>query len=183
MRVRIRSQQGETSPQVSFSVENESEIDMLTSALTTGHNWVRINEQGVLEVCSAHDAPPRVPDPPIDECWKYARADQENLVLRHAPDELRQVNDSPAFYVWHIAGYSGNYEVRAKRLLEAGFVPMRSPRGRDGKIWEAWYLPGAWAGEGPIEGKSWQDVESWVLHEIRPGNLVLTGRAWGLGVD
>ena len=61
---------------------------------------------------------------------------------------------SPAFMVSHLCGY--NYSEEGYRrnagLLESyGFSCMRSQRGEDGKFWETWYLPGAWAAEGELK--------------------------------
>lgn len=88
-------------------------------------------------------------------------------------------------YVHHITGYAGQeyYKGRADLLESAGFVCLRSEKGKDGKYWEVWYLPGAYAAEGPIKDKTPEEIKSWVLNEVRPGNLEIVGENWGLSPD
>jgi hypothetical protein len=63
-------------------------------------------------------------------------------------------HDSPSFMVKHLCGYHYTHKgyLRNAQILESyGFVCMRSPRGNDGRFWETWYLPGAWAAKGKLK--------------------------------
>lgn len=88
-----------------------------------------------------------------------------------------------AIFVQHIQGYdSGSYETRARRMRKAGFVRLRSRKGRDGKYWEIWYLCGAWAAKGEIANMKHADIKAWLFREIRPGQTWVDAKMWALGV-
>lgn len=81
-----------------------------------------------------------------------------------------------------LGAYDGKYAKRAALLEEAGFECLRSRRGKDGRIWEHWYLPGKWSAEGPIKGMDDDAILRW-LCQLGPGNIVESGRTWGLEAD
>jgi len=87
-----------------------------------------------------------------------------------------------SIFVQHIQGYEADsYAPKAKRMRAAGFVRLRSSKGRDGKYWEIWYLCGAWAAKGEIEGKKHADIKSWLFHQIGPGQTWVDAKMWALG--
>jgi hypothetical protein len=151
-------------------------------AMLGSHKWVRQNEYGELETAPAHLDPPLLYDQRIDPIWdgKPARMRQ----LREAKEKHKKVFTDRSFYVQHIAGYSGGFSEKAQRMFINGFVPLRSKRSnRDGKCWEIWYLPGAWAAEGELRGKTEEQIKSWLFQEIGPGNVEFSGESWGLSAD
>jgi len=147
-----------------------------------GHQWVRVNDQGVLETAPAHKNPPIVFDKDIDPIWDGKPATIRRL---REPDKTESVKYcNRAFYIQSIGGYDGNREKKAQRLILSGFEALRSRRNlRDGKYWEVWYLPGAHAAEGELAGRSEKQIKQWILDVIRPGNLELSGESWGLSVE
>lgn len=148
-------------------------------AMLGSHKWIRQNEYGELETAPAHRNPPILYDKMIDHIWdgKPAKIRQ----LREAEEKHKEVFRDRSFYVQHIAGYSGGFSEKAQRMYINGFVPLRSKRStKDGKCWEIWYLPGAWAAEGELRGKTEEQILSWLCEEIGPGNTELSGEAWVL---
>lgn len=89
-------------------------------------------------------------------------------------------------WVSHIGGYGVDpetREARERKLALWGFVPMRSPRGPEGRYWEVWYLPGAWAAEGDLKGLNTHQILRAVGSGIRPGTIDLTRQHMGLAID
>lgn len=158
--------------------ENLAEFE----AMLRSHKWIRQNKYGELETAPAHRDPPLLYDQPIDPIWDGKPASIRQLCK--AEEKHKDVFTHRSFYVQHIAGYSGNFNERAQRMFINGFVPLRSKRSnKDGKCWEIWYLPGAWSAKGELRGKTEEQIKSWVLQEIGPGTVQLSGESWGLCVD
>ena len=148
-------------------------------AMLGTHMWIRQNEHGELESAPAHLDPPILFDKDIDPIFDGKKASLRQL--RTAEKAHRDPYRHRSFYIQSIGGYDGNRGEKAQRLFINGFVPMRSKRStKDGKCWEIWYLPGAWAAEGELRGKSEDDILAWICGEIGPGNTELTGEAWAL---
>lgn len=166
-----------------ITIEADKKEDLAAfEAMLGSHKWIRQNEYGELETSPAHRDPPILYDKMIDPIWngKPARIRQ----LREAEERHKKIFVDRSFYVQHIAGYSGGFSEKAQRMFINGFVPLRSKRStRDGKCWEIWYLPGAWAAEGELRGKTEKQVKSWLFEKIGPGTVQLTGESWGLSID
>lgn len=161
--------------------EKGEDLEHLHAALNS-HKWVRQNEHGELETAPAHRDPPLLYDKSIDYIWDGEPA-KLRMLCKPKKDDLGDHKDR-AFYIQSIAGYSGERDLKAQKLIMSGFKPLRSKRGaRDGLCWEIWYLPGAWAAEGEIRGKSEDEIKEWVFRYIKPGNLELSGEAWGLAIE
>lgn len=89
----------------------------------------------------------------------------------------------PAIFVEHIQGYSGDWKGKAEKMEAAGFELLRSRRGKDGKIWEVWFLPATWFARGPIKGFKHDKIRTWLFQVISPGNVTIAGERWGLAID
>lgn len=88
-----------------------------------------------------------------------------------------------SIYVQGLSGYGcDNLEERERRMREMGFVPLRSPRGNDGKYWEIWYLCSAICAEGSMKGACLKEIIRAVMH-IGPGSINLVRQYMGLSVD
>lgn len=90
-----------------------------------------------------------------------------------------------SIYVHGLAGYGSDkaeLERRVALMTEAGFSPMRSPRGEDGRYWEVWFLGGAYAAKGPVKGATLHEVLRWIVREVRPGSIDLVTQRLALGV-
>lgn len=62
--------------------------------------------------------------------------------------------NSPHYAIQHLCGYNwteDNYKRQAQVLMDCGFECLRSRRGKDGRFWEIWYLPGNWAAQGLLK--------------------------------
>lgn len=171
------------------SKENEDEDLVSFEAALLGHVWVRLNEQGKLETAPAHKSPPQEFDKVVDNIWKKGP-----LELRRS-HPVGKTKESRSFFVQSLEGYSDKYYgngysfpkfqgkmLKATMMRFNGFQPLRSIRGMDGKIWEIWYLPGAWAAEGELRGKSEKEILDWLRYEVQPGTIALSGEEWGLSV-
>jgi hypothetical protein len=89
-------------------------------------------------------------------------------------------------YVHGLSGYGCKEGVLLWRMgvmSAIGFQQMRSPRGEDGKYWEVWYLPGAWAAEGQLKGKKLNEIIRFVAKECCPGSIDLVRQHMALTVD
>lgn len=159
------------------SVENLAEFE----AMLGSHRWIRQNEEGELESAPAHRDPPIVYDKDIDPIWSDKPV--EIRCLRDVK-EKDKMWEHRSFYIQSIGGYGGRRGEKAQKLVFNGFVPLRSKRSmRDGKCWEVWYLPGAWAAEGELRGKKEKEILDWVLREIKPGTTELSGETYALCLD
>jgi len=169
------SHSGECS--VSFSGDKE-EIETLERALTSGNFWVRVTPDKRIVESPAYLVPELKSDDKIESYF----ADGSIIRLDRNPDEEESCTD-PSFYVQHITGYDGDYEKRKKIMEDVGFECLRSRRGKDGKIWEIWYLAGAWDAKGEMKDKTTDDIIKYLCQHVGPGTITLGGRQWGLSVD
>jgi hypothetical protein len=90
---------------------------------------------------------------------------------------------SPSCYVQHIGAGHGKYYNYAKlyeRMKSVGFDILRSPRGKDDKIWEIWYLPGTWALEGELNKNDKKQLIQWLIDNISPGTITFNGEQYAL---
>ncbi|MEX2008387.1 MAG: hypothetical protein WD850_02790 [Candidatus Spechtbacterales bacterium] len=120
-----------------------------------GHFWMMVENGNLVFSPAAEPLPDPVKDAEMLPFWRQHDQSQEvqgrlqETILD--PEERR---GSPSFMVKNLCGYhytAEGYRMNAKLLESYGFVCMRSQREADGKFWEAWYLPGAWAARGPLE--------------------------------
>lgn len=146
----------------SRSGENEMHITGLSDLETTkiegmlaGTRWVRV-KNGRLQSTARYKKPPSpVDDPVIAPHWPQldpVPAVQMDL------QNISELNVKHAFTasltVQHLCGYyfsKNNYLREARKLRSFGFTCLRSRRGRDGKYWEIWYLPGLWMSKGALK--------------------------------
>lgn len=164
---------------ITIEVTSEKEDLKVFEGMLSSHKWIRMNEYDELESAPAHRDPPLLYDKKIDPIWDGKPATPR--ILREAEKKNIDVYNHRSFYVQHI---TGNYNKKAQKLIINGFVPLRSKKSnRDGKCWEIWYLPGAWAAEGELRGKEEKKIFEWLFHEIKPGNVEFSGESWGLCVE
>lgn len=160
-----------------LTVEAEKGEDLKDFEIAiNSHKWVRQNEHGEIETAPAHKDPPILFDKDIDPIW-----DGKPAILRqiHKAGKKSAFEDR-SFYLQHI-GAAGERWEKAPKLILAGFEPLRSKRSlKDGKCWEIWYLCGAWAAKGVLEGKKEKDIIEWIRQEIAPGQMALSGQSWAL---
>ena len=159
------------------------EIDALDNALSTGQLWVRKDEAGNLIFAPSFKKPELGTDYDVEPYFtkgkKIARL-ARGLLKKDETDR----SDCSVF-AQHICGYGGNYEERARRLENAGFSCLRSRRGKDGKYWEIWYLPGLWAYEGPTakkKKKTKKDVINF-LANIGVCQFAISHEHWGASIE
>jgi len=166
---------------ITIEAEKDEDLAEVEGALIS-HKWIRQNDQGDLETAPAHRSPPIFFDKDIDPIW-----DGKPATIRRLREPAKGEGgkySNRAFYVQSIGGYTGNRTEKAQRLILSGFETLRSRRSlRDGKCWEVWYLPGAWAAEGELMGRSEDEIKRWILDVIRPGNVALSGESWGLSIE
>lgn len=142
---------------VSINGLTPEEAQFAMGSLQHGAHWIR-NVDGRLEVVNAHTAFPNpVEDVEMTPFWqKPAEREmpRENHQLKlFCLQELSKYS-SPSISIEHLCAYEWTpegYAHEANKLKSWGFDIMRSPRARDGKFWEKWYLPGLWAAEGDLK--------------------------------
>lgn len=142
---------------VRISGLKSGQVQVLEAAFNSGTVWVRA-EKGKLKMERAFE---KLPDPIKDEAmtpfWMAPTEVEKSCAngqLKFFDFEKLQDYSSPSIMIKHLCGYNWsqkNYEEEAEKLKTFGFDIMRSPRGKDGKYWETWYLPGLWAAEGDLE--------------------------------
>ncbi len=135
-----------------FSGLEKGEVDMMHSA-AGGQAWITVDDNGRVK-----SAPTREPLPGLTEdlamapFWRRHQDVQAKLELNDF--ESLEAYSSPHFVVQHLCGYRyslENYQMQAARLERFGFQCMRSKRAADGKFWEIWFLPGAWAAQNELK--------------------------------
>ncbi len=156
MSIRV-SKFGRTEPdgttEITFSGIPKDKTDHM-QGVTTGQYWMSVIG-GQITFVSAREA---LPEPAADEdmlpFWRPLRASGcVQLEMKELVFEPEARNESPSFMVKHLCGYNYTPEAfrqNVARLTSYGFECMRSRRGDDGKFWETWYLPGAWAATGEL---------------------------------
>lgn len=142
---------------VTISGLKSGKKEIVEAAFNAGTTWVRA-EKGKLKIERAFE---KLPDPIKDEemtpFWRAPTKEEKmcaNGQLKFFDFEKLPDYSSPSIMVKHLCGYNWSqksYEAEAAKLKSYGFEIMRSQRGKDGKYWETWYLPGLWAAEGDLE--------------------------------
>jgi len=127
----------------------EGEVDKI-EAFVLGYQWVSTDGEGGLITREVKEP---LPDPTVDsdliEYWPKVR---EPVQMELFPPTFKASH--PRFIIQSLCGYDfskDNYALQVKKLTSYGFECLRSRRGEDGKRWEMWYLPGAWAAEGELK--------------------------------
>ncbi len=158
-RIRIAGRSGGRCEQGDVTVGGltPDEIDSM-EAFTLGCCWIRVSEDGRLE---RRDRFAKLPDPVDDPCqppqWiPSVDWTKESSFLCNPtpplPEEPNPKYSSPAFMVKYLCGYNNTpYDYEARKLQSYGFECLRSRRGRDGRFWEIWYLPGYWSAKGELK--------------------------------
>lgn len=170
--------------EIHFTGEPE-EIEALDVALSSGMYWVRHTKKRGLEKVHAFKEIPELVDDDISPFFTkvvYFQPGNVKRLDKNLHDEEKDRKRDPSFFVQSIYGYSDNYEKKAKMLEEVGFECLRSRRGKDGKYWEIWYLPGIWRLKGELKGKKTEDVIRF-LCSLGVGSFETSGRHWGLSAD
>lgn len=149
-RIRI-SMTDQTGGRLTLSGIPESAFETIEGVLN-GQQWMMV-EKGQPRFWPAREP---LPDPiKDDEMLPYWQHDtQRQYTLRGVTFDEERRYDTPSFMVSHLCGYNytpERYREQAELLASYGFVCMRSRRGADGRFWETWYLPGAWAAAGALE--------------------------------
>lgn len=118
-------------------------------AFTLGSCWIRVSEDGRIErVERFATLPPISEDPNIPPKWiPYTDWTKEAPFLCNSvpelPEEPKTEYIFPSLIIHSLCGYNNvPYDWEARKLQKYGFECLRSRRGRDGRFWELWYLPG-----------------------------------------
>ncbi|MEQ1499963.1 MAG: hypothetical protein ABL917_01155 [Parcubacteria group bacterium] len=120
--------------------------------VTFGQHWMTVRDGKLIFSPAREPLPSPVEDTELLPYWR--RHDERQGLMKELVFDPEERSDSPSFMVKHLCGYNytpENYKMNAKLLESYGFVCMRSARGNDGKFWENWYLPGAWAANGALK--------------------------------
>lgn len=122
-------------------------------AMMIGYKWVKV-KNGELEAVSAfEETPTPEEDPVITPHWPNDKVVQKNI-QKEIICSRSWPPFSPSFYISHLCGYNytpEDYKKQVKVLESFGFKCMRSRRGRNGRYWEIWYLPGLICAKGKLK--------------------------------
>lgn len=103
------------------------------------------------------------------------------------PVNLKDISEfGIGIYVQHLQGYGCEPEALKRKIdymNSIGFACMRSPRGEDGKYWEAWYLPGDWAAQGEMKDQKLHAILCAVIRNVCPGSIDLVQQHCALTID
>lgn len=172
------SSQTKRSGEITLKLEDYEDYQKIEGVLN-GNTWMR-QVNGKLEFRGAFEPLDYSPDPDVEDIWRPRQTELFPPVIK-----IKEKEES-GIYVQHICGYNGRevYQERAKLMEECGFECLRSRRGKNGRYWEIWYLPGKWAAKGPIQGlRELNTIVSWLFNNIAPGNVYIENEGWGLGAD
>ena len=159
----------------------KEEVEKIEGALLHGTHWVR-GADGKHEFAGAYlPAPPPVSDLLISEQWPPEGA--KPVRSGDKTPELKSNAEYRSIYLWHLSGKKADYRKRARTLELWGFECLRSRRGKDGKIWECWYLGGMMLAKGDLKGTAVKDVVTKIYKHINPGVLEFAGERWCLTID
>lgn len=169
------------------------EFEIFRSSLV-GASWIRVRD-GRLESVAVFQP---LPDPSLDLMMTpHWAGDREHDLLgevdltriRNVKEFDKLSNCSASIIVKSItAGFTDSNERRnrymdaAGKLESFGFECMRSRRGRDGKFWEIWYLPGLWMADGALKKAIEPFKPSGVAAEVKGAVHFLCncGVPWGI---
>ena len=189
--VRITSR---SSREVTVAGLTDTEPDQLEAALTLGNSWVRTNpDNGRLISVSTHKL---LPDPMQDDdmlpYWEAHPKTEGITEMRRYNDDFQ--SQSASIMIQSLGAYDPSKERwrrEAAKLTSYGFVCMRSPRGEDGKYWEAWYLPSLYSAKGEFS-QALADVAatekldraiSFLCSHCHVGTIDLITQKAGMGAD
>ncbi len=128
------------------------EVELLQAAMR-GCAWFSRNSSGRLSFRSTYtDLPAPGEDPDIAPFWREqdSPSEQGNLPIQLLPGPTAA---GGSIQIQSLCGYyctEENYAREAEKLESYGFECLRSRRGKDGRFWEIWLLPGCWAATGDL---------------------------------
>jgi hypothetical protein len=140
---------------------NRIEIDDLSEedkdkflGMVNGMWWVR-GQEGVPVFFPAFKRVPNpIEDPRMNEFWPQRDEKTPKYSQIRVRDYEEYKSGSPSITIQSLCGYDFTPEKYAKevtKLRSYGFSCLRSPRSRDGKYYEHWYLSGLWSAQGNLE--------------------------------
>lgn len=154
--IRISSYGGSKNS-ITFEGLTNDEFEILKGALTNGNFWISGRNGRLVTLPTSAGFPDPVMDLEMQPFWRKPTQEEiEKLSQQILFNDEEQLNgnSSPSIFISSLCGYDytpENYEHEATQLVSYGFQVMRSQRGLDGKYWEVWYLPGAWAAKGGLK--------------------------------
>lgn len=160
---------------------NLEEIENIENALTTGTYWIRKDDEDNIIFVSAYKPPAKLEDHDINPYFKKGTIRRLTKGLLKKDDTSS--DQSCSFFVQHLGGYGDYYSKNISQMENAGFECLRSRRGKDGKYWEIWYLPGLWAGKGPLEKVKTKREVIKFLSQLGVGQFEVATEHWGLALD
>jgi len=172
--------------------EGESEITLIgdkkvvenvEAALIQGSMWMKCSGDNLI-FTPAYKTPTLEIDSYIDPFFK--KSTLRCLAIKKETNEIKKRdnmdNSRCSFYVQHLQGYNGCYESVSRSMEVAGFECLRSRRGKDGKIWEIWYLSDISFFKNDKKKNTKRDVIQF-LQQLDVGQFEIAEEHWGLGVD
>jgi hypothetical protein len=174
--------QGEGESEITLTGDKNI-IDNVESALIQGTMWMKCNKDNLI-FTPAYKTPTLEIDSHIDPFFK--KSTLRCLAIKKETDNIKKKDNTHdsrcSFYVQHLQGYNGCYESVSRSMENAGFECLRSRRGKDGKIWEIWYLADICFFKCDKKKVSRNDVISFLQH-LGVGQFEIAEEHWGLGVD
>lgn len=142
-------------------------------AMATGQNWLRVDDSGRLaSVDRFAELPKPVDDLQMTPFWSGDRDHDHNgnVSIGRFRNVIERSDDpnaweSPSITIQHVCAgkvcpsyekdrdryFRREYMKAAEALESWGFECCRSMRGKNGKFWELWFLPGLWYAKGELK--------------------------------
>jgi hypothetical protein len=122
--------------------------------MVNGMWWVR-GVEGVPVFSPAFEKiPSPVEDPKMAEFWPRKEKNQSSYSQVAFRDKEEYKYNSPGITIQHLCGYyytPEKYALEAEKLRSYGFSCLRSPRDREGRYHEHWYLGGFYSAQGDLD--------------------------------
>jgi hypothetical protein len=169
---------------------SEAEIDALKK-MVAGLGYVACGREGMPLFAEKFAAVVPIPDPQLMQHFTPWGGENVAKYSAEKPEVKLELSDwdnlSCSIYVEHLCGYSytpESYASEANKFTAMGFVCMRSPRDSAGRYYEAWFLPGLFAGKGLLEGmKTVEQAINVIIRHTRPGSISAVRQRMALTVD
>ena len=130
--------------------------EQVEAVFRSGASWMRVVD-GNIELLPAFKATPKpYEDGELLPFWRKASPAEKSVSYTLFDLDKLEDHSSPSIYIQSLCGYyytAARYKATAEKLESYGFECLRSRRGKDGRYWEVWYLPGLWAAEGELENE------------------------------
>lgn len=144
---------------IEFQNLTKEEMETIQRNFGAGGGWLRIQDGRLEERANYNDLPKPTDDPYMAGFWGGEWRKPMEIPTGPFPPKIYEFEEIrefcfPSIMIQSVCGYDWtpqNYASNVERLESFGFCCMRSRRSREGKYWEAWFLPSLSAAQGRLK--------------------------------